>query len=224
MYTVSGAGPFSGEDVSFDAIIDDLAHTGFSVIPGFFSCAWASALMKENLAIWEEGDFKKAAVGRGKRKQRRAEIRTDSIHWLTPSTLTPLQEIYWHRLHALREELNRSLFLGLFELEAHLARFSAGGYYKPHLDQHRKTSSRILSAITYLDDDWVEEDGGNLRLYTDRFEGVDGPFLDVSPEPGKLVLFLAADFWHEVRIARRPRHTITGWFRRREAPVPGVLG
>lgn len=179
--------------------------------------------MNECNARWDEGAFKKAAVGRGKQKQRRAEIRTDSIRWLTPASLSPLQEIYWRQMEALREELNRSLFLGLFELEAHLARFSAGGYYKPHLDQLQKTRSRILSAVTYLDEEWTETDGGALRIYTDRTIGTEGPYRDIFPEPGKLVLFLSADFWHEVRVAGRPRHTITGWFRRREEPVPGLF-
>jgi Rps23 Pro-64 3,4-dihydroxylase Tpa1-like proline 4-hydroxylase len=43
--------------------------------------------------------------------------------------------------------------------------------------------------------------------------------LDILPMAGRLVLFLSGEFWHEVRPAKRPRMSLTGWFRTREASV-----
>jgi SM-20-related protein len=56
-----------------------------------------------------------------------------------------------------------------------------------------------------------------LRLFVRE-----GESLDIAPLGGRLVLFLAADFEHEVLVADRDRYSIAGWFRRRElTTVPG---
>ncbi len=214
-----GSDPIPEDSVILCSIATRLASDGYAIVPGFFSTEAVQVLLDEGLERWEDGDFKKAAVGRGHNKGRRPEIRTDSIHWFNPSELTGPQELYWHSMERLRMQVNRTLMLGLFELEAHFARFASGGFYKAHLDRHRSNRARILSAVVYLDFDWRTEDGGNLRLFTDRERGVDGPFVDIYPEAGKLVLFLSGDFWHEVQPASRPRHSIAGWFRRRDEPV-----
>lgn len=218
-----GSDPISEDSVVLRSIATRLASDGYAIVPGFFPSETAAALLGEGLERWDDGHFEKAAVGRGHDKERRPEIRTDFIHWFEPENLTSSQKLYWNRMEQLRVQINRELMLGLFELEAHFARFASGGFYKAHLDRHRSNPARTLSAVTYLDPDWRTEDGGNLRLFTDRNLGVDGPFLDIFPEPGKLVLFLSGDFWHEVQSGSRPRHSIAGWFRRREEPVPGLL-
>ena len=105
--------------------------------------------------------------------------------------------------------LNRELMLGLDELEAHFAMYAPGTRYAKHRDRFRDDDARVLSSVLYLNDDWQESDGGALRLYLpDRH-------LDVYPSAGKLVLFLSADFEHEVLAATRDRLSIAGWFRRR---------
>lgn len=93
----------------------------------------------------------------------------------------------------------------------------------PHLDRHREAggSALIVSTVVYLDQDWRPEIGGQLRLYTDPGAGVNGPSIDIYPEPGQLVVFLAAEFWHEVCLSTRQRCSLTGWFRSREIE-PGL--
>ena len=59
-------------------------------------------------------------------------------------------------------------------------------------------------------------DGGQLRLYTDPAKGAAGPFLDVFPQAGTVVIFRSADFWHEVMPSARVRLSLTGWLRGRE--------
>ncbi len=197
-----------------------LADHGYAVVPGFLPHGVGEALLDEIDRLWNDGEYRRAAVGRGEERKVRAEIRSDHVHWLDPVDLTAPQQGYWDAMERLRVSLNRDLFLGLFDLEAHLACFPAGARYQAHLDQHRETRSRVLSAVVYLNRDWAPEDGGTLRLYTDRKLGTDGPWIDVVPEFGKLVLFLSADFWHEVLPATRERHSLTGWFRRRDEEVP----
>jgi SM-20-related protein len=193
-----------------------LAEPGFAVVRDFLDEATVGALRDETEAFRDRGILREAAVGRGGEKGVRSEIRGDRVLWLDPLALTEPQSRYWEAMESVRVDLNRTLFLGLFDLEAHLASYAPGTFYKPHLDCHRGGSARLVSAIVYLNDRWTAEDGGQLRLYTDPEAGVSGPALDIFPEAGKLVLFRSADFWHEVLPARRERFSLTGWFRKRD--------
>jgi SM-20-related protein len=194
-----------------------LAERGYAVVPGFLAEGAARALREELAALGGSGALRGASVGRGEDRRVRSEIRGDETLWLDPSSPTVAQRPYWTAMEGLRDELNRELFLGLGEIEAHYARYPAGAFYKPHLDCHRDGSDRVVSAILYLNSAWEEKDGGELRLYTDPSTGTAGPRLDVVPRSGTLALFLSADFWHEVLPARRERLSVTGWLRRRAA-------
>jgi SM-20-related protein len=205
-----------------DSIALQLAEHGYAVIPNFLPLSIGNSLVAEIQELWTNGVYREAAVGRGEAKQVRTEIRSDYVHWLNPLILTPPQQSYWNLMEKLREALNRTLFLGLFDYEAHLACYPPGASYRAHVDRHRESESRIVSAIVYLNRDWSKEDGGELRLYMDHVLGITGPFRDVVPEFGQLVLFLSGDFWHEVLPSRRERHSITGWYRRRDE-ISGAL-
>jgi SM-20-related protein len=193
-----------------------LAEPGFAVVRDFLDEATVGALRGETEAFRDAGILREAAVGRGGGKEIRSEIRGDRVLWLDPLALTEPQSRYWEAMESVRVDLNRTLFLGLFDLEAHLACYPAGAFYKAHLDCHRGGSARLVSAIVYLNDRWTAADGGQLRLYTDPEAGVSGAALDILPEAGKLVLFRSSDFWHEVLPARRERFSLTGWFRKRD--------
>ena len=73
--------------------------------------------------------------------------------------------------------------------------------------------SAASSSVLYLNEDWDETAGGALRLY-DGMNPI-APYRDIAPIAGLLVLFLSADFDHEVLPATRERLSIAGWFRRR---------
>jgi len=135
------------------------------------------------------------------------------VMWLDQDNYSQDFMPYFHALESLRVTLNRELFLGLFDYEAHLALYPPGSYYKKHLDQFRGIGLRTVTATFYLNADWQPEHGGQLRLYTDSTEK---HYLDILPVAGTLVTFLSAEYLHEVLPANRERLSITGWFRRRE--------
>ena len=114
------------------------------------------------------------------------------------------------RMADLQQTLNRELYLGLAELEWHFARYPAGSFYQRHLDQHRDQDTRAVTVVQYLNRDWTENDGGQLRIYLDAENQI-----DVTPHGGTLVVFLSNRFEHEVLPARRERLSLTGWYRRR---------
>jgi SM-20-related protein len=181
-------------------------------LPGFLEEEIAANLSRESLGAWEEGEFRRAGVGRGAGLVIREDVRTDHVMWLREGEMTPCQRAYLERLDDLRVALNRSLFLGLMDFEGHFAVYPEGGFYKPHLDRHRESADRIVSVILYLNPAWQPGDGGELRIWTTPGDK-QGEFILVEPRMGTMVCFLAGDFWHEVLPARKTRASITGWFR-----------
>jgi len=59
-----------------------------------------------------------------------------------------------------------------------------GGAFPMHLDSDESVDSRRVSAIVYLNPEWKEGDGGELRLYPSWDK-----FLDIQPVNDRLVLF-----------------------------------
>ena len=154
------------------------------------------------------GDFAAARVGAPGAEQRLESIRGDFTCWLR-EPFAPCERALLDGLEVLRLQFNRDLFLGLFDLELHYARYPPGAAYARHVDQPHGSAQRQVSFVLYLNPDWQPDDGGALRIY-----GADGP-LDVEPLGGRLVCFLTSGREHEVMPARRERHSISGWFRGR---------
>ncbi|BCL76601.1 hypothetical protein JHS3_23370 [Jeongeupia sp. HS-3] len=195
----------------FDCVASALVDTGWCVLPGFLSPAEVSALVASSQA--RRTDFARAGVGRAGGHAVNGEIRGDEVLWLDHARTAdadPAASVAQGRLEALRGELNAALYLGLAELECHLAVYPAGRFYKRHLDQHRGEDTRVVTIVLYLNPEWGEDDGGELRLYLD-----DGRHIDVPPLGGTLAVFMSDRFEHEVLPARRERWSLSGWYRRR---------
>lgn len=199
--------------VDVTAVVDGLVGSGFVILPGAWPADEVTALRGEALADWAEGGFHRAGVGRSERLEIRPEVRRDLVRWLDPSAASPHAALWWHCLEALREALNRHLFLSLVESEAHFAVYPAGAFYRRHLDRFRDDDARTISCLLYLNDAWATKDGGQLRLYPP-----DGSAsIDVLPAGGMIVLFRSDTVEHEVLPAFRQRLSIACWLRRRGA-------
>jgi SM-20-related protein len=155
------------------------------------------------------GALRPARIGRGANERRAGDVRGDSIAWLESPASEAEAELL-ARLDAFRADLNRELMAGLVDFEGHFARYPAGAAYSRHIDRLSGSDVRALSAVLYLNDDWSDEDGGQLRLHLR-----DGGSRDISPLGGRMVVFRSEQFEHEVLPARRDRLSFTGWFRRR---------
>lgn len=186
---------------------------GWAVVEGFLSPEETEALAADCRRLWEEGEFRRAGVGHGAALTVRSEVRSDYVLWLSDEVTSPRLEEYLARVEALRQELNRRLYLGLFDFEAHLTVYPAGAFYAKHLDRFRAVSYRAVSMILYLNREWREEEGGTLRIYLDESGDESGPTVDVAPRGGTLVAFLSGTFHHEVLPATRERLSVTGWLK-----------
>ena len=193
------------QDSAFDAIADALASQGFAIADQFLSQTELQDIL--SLAAFQNasGNFKKAGIGKMQHHQVNEGIRGDYIQWVDKGSSPPAMRTYLERIDELMRYLNQALFLSLKDFEVHLTIYPAGAFYKRHLDQFKSDDHRKLSVICYLNKDWSEDDGGQLRIY--RPEGS----LDVLPVAGRLVCFRSDALEHEVLPARRPRLSLTGW-------------
>jgi SM-20-related protein len=198
----------------FERILADLSEQGWSVQHNFLNPEDTALLRAECDIRWRGGDFRHAGVGRGAELKIRPEVRSDHVHWLDPTIPdTPQQQHYFAVMEDLRQAVNRRLYLGLFDFEAFFAVYPPGKFYQKHLDRFRGSEERSFTAVFYLNEDWKEEEGGQLRLYLD--EAGNGPYIDVLPQAGTLAVFITEGRWHEVLPATRQRMSLTGFFRTR---------
>ncbi len=212
------AAPFNlaAMDLLAEAIVDP----GFGIFPDLLVPSFGQDLIRLIQEKIAADEFERAGIGKGVAVKVCSEIRTDSIFWLDHKDAAFTTRIWLKAMNALCAHFRASLFLPLCSYEGHLARYPASGFYKPHLDRHQDSLARQISIITYLNEDWNESDGGQLRLYTRIEHGKKGPFIDVVPRIGTVVIFRSADFWHEVLPAKQARLSLTGWLRgRAERPV-----
>ncbi|MFT4638860.1 MAG: SM-20-related protein [Verrucomicrobiales bacterium] len=205
------------DHAAMDLLAEAIADPGYGIFPDFLVPSLGRdliGLVRDKIA---DDELKRAGIGKGIAAKVRSEIRTDSIFWLNSEDAAPTTGIWLKAMDALCAHFRAALFLPVWSYEGHLASYPPAGFYKPHLDQHQSSLARQVSIITYLNKDWNESDGGQLRLFT---ESRDGPYIDVIPQLGTAVIFRSADFWHEVLPAKQTRLSLTGWLRGRdEVPV-----
>lgn len=155
--------------------------------------------------------LKQAGIGRKNNFHIEQSIRSDEISWFDENNLNESQKIFLDSTKKLKDEINQRFYLGLSEFEVHFALYSANAFYKRHLDQHKNQDTRVITLISYLNENWKKEDGGELKLYLKN-----GKTISVLPQAGTVVCFMSAEFEHEVLPAKRERASLTGWFRKRE--------
>ncbi len=189
----------------FNLLIDSLAEDGYAIVDNFLNEEEVNAILElddfKNALL----QFKKAGIGKNEERQINESIRGDFIQWIdTTQTAEPIQ-VYLQRLKSLITFANQTLFLSLKDFEVHLTVFPIGSFYKRHLDQFKKDDHRKLSVICYLNKNWLEDEGGQLRIH------LENGFKDVLPLAGRLVCFRSDLLEHEVLPATRARMSITGW-------------
>lgn len=190
-----------------DDIAAALAADGYIVVDDILPETLLASLTTQARSL-TAADYKAAGIGRDQALQRNAAIRNDEICWI--ESANPPGKAYLEWMEQLRCELNRRLFIGLFDYESHYAHYAPGACYKKHIDAFRGSSNRMVTTVLYLNKNWQAGSGGELLIYASDSEQV---IEKVIPEYGRLVVFLSAKFPHEVLPALQDRYSIAGWFR-----------
>ena len=198
-------------DMHLATVAETLAAQGWCVVPDFMPADVWKPLAEEARRMYAAGGFRLARVGRGEGAKIRPEIRTDRVHWIDPLDPSVLQQASLDRIEEMRLSINNSLMLGLFAYEGHFALYPKGCFYRRHLDRFADARHRTVSCIQYLNEDWKNEDGGELRLYLPDGKGGES-YTDIRPQGGTAVFFMSGDFEHMVMPSSRERLSLTGWF------------
>lgn len=195
----------------FSPIIQAITKQGYAISDHFLPTSTIEALKKHAEKLLQGGQMKLAGTGL---QANHNAIRGDHIMWLRDDDPSLCVQTYLQKMRALQQALNQQLFFNLHELEAHLAIYPIGTRYAKHLDQFSqgRNALRQISCVLYLNTDWQEAFGGQLRMYLPE-----GNQLDIFPMGGRLVAFMSSEFIHEVLPASHPRVSLTGWFRQRDS-------
>ena len=214
-------------EVNLESIVSRLNDDGYAVVEEFLPASVIQKLGKLAKKHFAQNNMQAAKIGL-KNKLRNNAIRGDHIIWLEEDSQNEDINNYFDQMCVLKKAFNQQLFLNVHEIESHFAIYPIGAFYQKHLDQfgHFSTDlkltdqalniqmsnlqARQISSVLYLNENWLASDGGQLRLFLKEDD-----FIDVLPNAGRLVLFLSAQFWHEVLPAKVERLSIAGWFRSR---------
>ncbi|MCB1304583.1 MAG: 2OG-Fe(II) oxygenase [Leptospiraceae bacterium] len=207
------------QTLSFDGL-EHLEDHGYFVADHVLSADQCSRLIRDFDRRREAGLFEDAGVGSSAEVQ--SKIRRSELIWLDPTLPPPAAQPVFDIVENLRLNLNRHYFLGLQECEAFYSVYRPGSYYRRHFDNFQGRNNRIITFIFYLNLEWEKSKGGALRFYfdpgrlvTDSHLDLQESFLDVDPIAGRLVVFYAPDWEHEVLPNHADRYCITGWLKRR---------
>jgi len=199
-----------GQVEAFDQISTMYSEHGFCIYNHVLSDPIIKHYIEQLQGHFNEGHFRAAKIGKGKKKQLLKHIRSDQIYWLGEHEF----ETQYLELKILLDQLqvlfNRSFFLGIRHYEVHAAFYHQGAAYKKHYDQHAGFQNRVVTFVLYLNPHWQPEHGGQLVVYNDNHE----KWLSIEPLAGRLVLFDSARYEHEVLASHQNRLSLTGWFRR----------
>ena len=191
-------------------IADGIYADGFHVIDNFLDQEIYRALRTVIQIKHQGGAFKPAKTGQMLHKTSNATVRNDVISWLDDKGRCTAIKAYFMALNQLRETLNQSLFLGLVDCEAHFAIYQPNHFYRKHVDQFAATKDRRISCVYYLNDEWLQEYGGELILY----DSFDKPISRIMPEGNRFVCF-NSNIVHEVCTSYQTRQSIAAWLKNR---------
>lgn len=184
--------------------IDHLSEAGYFVWDNFISNDKVRDIVQFADQNSESGNFKEAGIGKQALFQKDKSTRGDYIHWLDFDIANQSTKYFLTEMEKLKQALNETCYLGLKDFETHLAIYPKNTFYKKHIDRFQQNAHRVISFVLYLNEQWKENDGGELALYCDDKTEI------VQPIAGRLILF-RSELEHEVLLAHKKRYSITGW-------------
>lgn len=191
----------------FNTLIESFIENKIGIAENFLSESLASHL-KENLnALYAKKQMQLSGTGNELHVLHNNLIRSDKIHWLDRNHNNIYENEFFDLMDKFVDHLNSTCYTGITGYEFHYTLYEQGSFYKKHIDQFRNDNSRQYSMIMYLNDNWQEEDGGQLCIHNNAH------MQNISPTNGKSVFFKSSQLEHEVLLTNKARLSITGWLK-----------
>jgi len=191
----------------FDLLIDSYLSDQVGIAPDFLSQKLSAGLQQNILQLQQDELMKAAGIGNKEIKDAGQQMRSDKIYWLDKKHDNAFENEFLQQAEDFIERLNSTCYAGINAYEFHYAVYEAGSFYKRHKDQFKNNDNRKFSLITYLNDNWLDADGGQLQVYRDEL------MQQIQPHAKTAVLFKSDETEHEVIKANRSRMSITGWLK-----------
>ena len=192
----------------FDSLIDGYLNNKIGIDAGFLNESLANGLQENILRLQNDELMTAAGIGNAEVKDSRQKMRSDKIYWLDKKHHNVYEQEFLQLIEDFISHLNSTCYTGINDYEFHYAVYEEGSFYKRHKDQFKNDDNRKYSLINYLNDNWLETDGGQLLLYQDEY------IQKILPRSQTAVFFKSDEMEHEVTTANRSRMSITGWLKR----------
>jgi SM-20-related protein len=191
----------------FNTLIDSFIANEVGIADDFLSVSLAQHL-KENLSkLYADKLMLSAGTGNEVVVNHDKLVRSDVIYWLDRRHNNKHENDFFDLMDRFVAYLNSTCYTGITGYEFHYTLYEKGSFYKKHIDQFQQNGSRAYSMIMYLNADWKQSDGGELRIHHQGSEQ------NIAPLNGKSVFFKSSELAHEVLVTNKPRLSITGWLK-----------
>ncbi len=192
----------------FNFLIDSYLADKVGVNFAFISAALSAGLQQNIKALQQQHLMAAAGVGNDVIKDATQQMRTDKIYWLDKAHNNAFENEFLDHIENFISYLNSTCYAGINAYEFHYAVYEEGSFYKRHKDQFKNDANRKYSLIIYLNENWLEADGGQLAVYDNAV------VRHILPQSQTAVLFKSDETEHAVLKANRSRMSITGWLKR----------
>ncbi len=191
----------------FDLLIDSYLENNIGIDIDFLTPE-LSAGLQENIAQLQKDDkMTFAGVGNEVVMDTKQKMRGDKIYWMDKSHDNIFEQEFLFQMEGFIDRLNSTCYAGINDYEFHYAVYEEGSCYKRHKDQFKNDSNRKYSLINYLNNDWLQQDGGQLMIYQNNESQT------IQPHSQTAVFFKSDEMEHEVTLANRRRMSISGWLK-----------
>jgi SM-20-related protein len=197
----------------WEEYMDTLSQLDFVVIDNFLTQDVLSELKLFFKEKEVQDKLNKAAIGATGASKIINEIRGDFTFWLDKVRDQGQLQLF-EKLDEVKLMINRFCYLSLSDYEFHLALYPKGSFYKKHLDQFKGRNNRMISMIIYLNENWKEGDGGELKIFPEGKEEK-----TIAPLENRCILFRSDVLFHEVLPTNKPRKSVTGWMLYKPSPL-----
>ena len=191
----------------FDLLIDSYLANKIGIAPGFLTPQLSAGLKQHIIQLQEDKMMTVAGIGNQQVKDANQKMRGDMIFWMDKNSTNLFEQEFLQRVEDFIDHLNKTCYAGINAYEFHYAVYEEGSFYKRHKDQFKNDSNRKYSLITYLNENWLEENGGQLQVYEND------TVQNILPHSQTAVLFKSDETEHEVTTANRSRMSISGWLK-----------
>lgn len=191
----------------FDLLIESYLANQVGIAPQFMDKDLSRGLQQHITQLLEENSMVPAGIGNNELKDASQNMRGDKIYWMDKGHPNIYEQEFLSLAENFIEYLNRTCYAGINAYEFHYAVYEEGSFYKRHKDQFKNNNARKFSLINYLNEEWLDADGGELMVYDND------SVQKILPRSQTAVFFKSDELEHEVAKANRPRMSISGWLK-----------